>query len=98
MNAGNIEAPPNFNIVNVEAAIFKEDKWLLKERSEKEEYGGGLISFVEEKVDKTEDNANILEKTLIREIYEEVGVEIEDKMTYVNSSLFIAVEEPVVDI
>ena len=98
MKSGSIKISPYFYIVNVEAAIFKEEKWLLIERSEKEEYGGGLISFVGGKVDKTEDIGDILEKTLIREIYEEIGVEIEDQMTYVNSSLFIAAEEPVVDI
>ncbi|MHA2156748.1 MAG: hypothetical protein ACXABU_15495 [Candidatus Hodarchaeales archaeon] len=52
MNYRNIEIPHYFYIVNVEAAIFKEEKWLLIERSEKEEYGGGLLSFVGGKVDK----------------------------------------------
>ncbi|MHA1995411.1 MAG: NUDIX hydrolase [Candidatus Hodarchaeales archaeon] len=98
MNYRNIEIPPYFYIVNVEAAIFKGKKWLLIERSEKEEYGGGLLSFVGGKVDKTENSAKILEQTLIREIDEEIGVEIEDKMTYVNSNLFLALEQPVVDI
>ncbi len=98
MNSRNINLSPYFYIVNVEAAIFKENKWLLIERSEKEEYGGGFISFVGGKVDKTKESVNILEKTLIREIYEEIGVEVEDQMTYVNSSLFLADEEPVVDI
>ena len=98
MNSSNIKSAPNFYIVNVEAAIFHEDKWLLIERSEKEDYGGGSISFVGGKIDETGDIVNILEKTLIREIDEEVGVEVEDQMTYVNSSLFIAVEQPVIDI
>ncbi len=98
MNSKNQEPSPICYIMNVEAAIFKEEKWLLIKRSEKEKYGGGFISFVGGKVDKMEEESDILEKTLIREIYEEVGIEVEEEMTYVNSSLFFAVEEPVVDI
>jgi 8-oxo-dGTP pyrophosphatase MutT (NUDIX family) len=90
--------PPYYYIVNVEAAIFKEKKWLMIKRSEKEEYAGGTISFVGGKVDVTKEEVNVLEKTLRREIWEEVGVEIEEQMTYVKSSLFIANDEPVVDI
>ncbi|MFX1533297.1 MAG: NUDIX hydrolase [Promethearchaeota archaeon] len=90
--------PPFFYIVNMEAAIFHEDKWLMIKRSEQEEYAGGTISFVGGKIDDMEYTEDVLEKTLIREIFEEVGIEIEDEMTYVNSTLFIANNEPVVDI
>ncbi|MFX1254368.1 MAG: NUDIX hydrolase [Promethearchaeota archaeon] len=82
----------------MEAAIFHEDKWLIIKRSEQEEYAGGTISFVGGKIDDTEYIEDVLEKTLKREILEEVGVEIEDEMVYVNSTLFIANDEPVVDI
>ena len=98
MNTGKNKASPYFYIVNVEAAIFNEEKWLMIERSEKEDYGGGLLAFIGGKVDETEDSDDILEKTVIREVYEEVGVEIENQMTYVNSSLFFAAGEAVVDV
>ena len=33
-------------IVNVEGAIYKDEKWLLIRRSEKEEHAGGALSLV----------------------------------------------------
>ena len=81
----------------MEAAIFHEDRWLMIKRSEQEEYAGGTISFVGGKIDDMQYTEDVLEKTLIREVFEEVGIEIEDEMTYVNSTLFIA-NEPVIDI
>ncbi|CAN7313515.1 hypothetical protein [Paenibacillus sp. LjRoot56] len=38
-------------IVNVEGAVFKEEKWLIIKRSEKEEHAGGSLSLVGGKVD-----------------------------------------------
>ncbi|MBS4174427.1 NUDIX domain-containing protein [Bacillus sp. FJAT-49736] len=75
-------------IVNVEGAIFKDDKWLLIERSVKEEHAGGLLSFVGGKVENTGDSPNILESTLKREILEEVGIHIKEIVHYAGSSSF----------
>ncbi|TQR37102.1 NUDIX domain-containing protein [Lysinibacillus sphaericus] len=75
-------------IVNVEAAIYKNEKWLLIKRSEKEEHAGGVLSLVGGKVEKEGFSTNILERTLIREIAEEVGVEVSN-LRYVNSSSFL---------
>ena len=61
-------------IVNVEGAIRKNDKWLIIERSKKEEHAGGLLSLVGGKVDIEGSSSNILERTVKREIFEEVGV------------------------
>ena len=74
-------------IVNVEGAIYKNDKWLLVRRSEKEEHAGGLLALVGGKVEKDGITSNILEETLKREIAEEVGIEVSN-LRYVNSSLF----------
>ncbi|WP_277585007.1 NUDIX hydrolase [Psychrobacillus antarcticus] len=74
-------------IVNVEGAIYKNDKWLLVRRSEKEEHAGGLLSLVGGKVEKDGITSNILEETLKREVAEEVGIEVSN-FRYVNSSLF----------
>ena len=75
-------------IVNVEGAIYKNKKWLLIRRSEKEEHAGGLLSLVGGKVEKEGTSSDILEKTLKREVTEEVGIEISN-LRYVNSSSFV---------
>ena len=75
-------------IVNVEGAIYKNEKWLLIRRSEKEEHAGGLLSLVGGKVEKEGKSTDILEKTLKREITEEVGIEVSN-LRYVNSSSFV---------
>ncbi|TWT24350.1 NUDIX domain-containing protein [Planomicrobium sp. CPCC 101110] len=76
-------------IVNVEAAIYKDEKWLIVRRSEKEEYAAGVLALVGGKVDKEGNSADILERALIREVEEEVGVAVSN-LTYVNSSSFVA--------
>ena len=75
-------------IVNVEGAIYKDEKWLLIRRSEKEEHAGGTLSLVGGEVDYEGSSSDILERTLIREIYEEVGIEVTN-LKYVNSSSFV---------
>ncbi len=76
-------------IVNVEGAIYKEGKWLIVKRSEKEDHAPGALALVGGKVDQEGNSTDILERTLIREVEEEVGV-IVSNLTYVNSSSFIA--------
>ncbi|WP_096186560.1 NUDIX hydrolase [Evansella halocellulosilytica] len=75
-------------IVNVEGAILKDRKWLLIKRSEKEEHAGGQLSLVGGKVDDEGNSRDILERTLKREIFEEVGIEVAN-LQYVNSSSFV---------
>ena len=87
-----------WNIVNVEAAIYKDDKWLLMRRSEMEEHGAGLITLVGGKVEEIGNASDILEKTLHREVMEEVGIEV-DHLHYLESKNFITSNnEPIVDI
>jgi len=75
-------------IVNVEGAIYKDEKWLLIKRSEKEEHAGGTLSLVGGKVDYEGNSSDILERTLHREIAEEVDIEVSN-LRYVNSSSFV---------
>ena len=75
-------------IVNVEGAIYKDGNWLLIERSKKEEHAGGTLSLVGGKVEKEGDSTDILERTLKREIFEEIGITVKD-LEYVNSSSFV---------
>src|SRR5690625_1366942 len=86
-------------IVNVEGAIRKNDKWLIIERSKKEEHAGGLLSLVGGKVDVLGNASDILERTIKREISEEVGVNIKKIFNYVHSTSFaIGAGENVVNI
>ncbi|RHW39074.1 NUDIX domain-containing protein [Neobacillus notoginsengisoli] len=85
--------------VNVEGAVYKEDKWLVVGRSAKEEHAGGLLSLVGGKVEDEGQSTKILERTLHRELFEEVGVKVKEGMDYVRSTSFtIADGSPVVDI
>ncbi|RLQ89810.1 NUDIX domain-containing protein [Planomicrobium sp. Y74] len=74
--------------VNVEGAIHRNGKWLLIRRSEKEEHAGGSLSLVGGQCDIEGFSSDILERTLEREIFEEVGCEVSD-LKYVNSSSFV---------
>ncbi|WP_108991055.1 NUDIX hydrolase [Paenibacillus agaridevorans] len=76
-------------IVNVEGAICRDDKWLVITRSTKEEHAGGTLSLVGGKVDVEGNALEILERTVKRELYEEVGIEIKDAVTFVYSSSFV---------
>lgn len=86
-------------IVNVEGAIFNEGKWLVIRRSQKEAHAGGLLSLVGGKVDVEGPSADLLEKTVRREIFEEVGIEVKEALTYVHNTSFVSdTGEPVIDI
>lgn len=74
--------------MNVEGADYKEDKWLIIERSMMEEHAGGLLSLVGGTVEKEGNSKNILERTLRRELFEEVGVKVKGKMDYVRNTSF----------
>lgn len=77
-------------IVNVEAAIYENDKWLIIKRSEEEEHASGLLSMVGGKVEIKTPEANVLEETLKREIMEEVGIQVSNEMHYLESKSFIS--------
>jgi ADP-ribose pyrophosphatase YjhB (NUDIX family) len=86
-------------IVNVEAAIYFEDKWLIIKRSDLEEHAPGELSLVGGKVENVLNQDDVLEETLTREIKEEVGVEIYDQPKYIESKVFTPVGcKPIVDI
>jgi 8-oxo-dGTP diphosphatase len=86
-------------IVNVEGAIFRDDKWLIIERSKKEEHAGGLLALVGGKVEQEGNSSDILERTVKREIYEEVNVKVKEQLKYIHSTSFVTDSgENVVDI
>ncbi|RXZ00702.1 NUDIX hydrolase [Fictibacillus sp. S7] len=75
-------------IVNVEAAVYKGDQWLIIERSIKEDHAGGLLAFVGGKVDPAGESVNILEASVKRELFEEVGATVKGELQYVRSTMF----------
>ncbi|WP_163859785.1 NUDIX hydrolase [Paenibacillus elgii] len=76
-------------IVNVEGAVCRDDQWLVITRSMKEEHAGGTLSLVGGKVEVEGNTLDILERTVKREFYEEIGIEIKDSVTFVYSSSFV---------
>ncbi|WP_144475997.1 NUDIX hydrolase [Cytobacillus oceanisediminis] len=76
-------------ILNVEGAIQREGKWLIIERSTKEEHAGGQLSLVCGKVENEGFSKDLLERTLKRELFEEVGIEINCNLKYLRSSSFV---------
>ena len=66
------------------------DEFLVIRRSSKEIHAAGQIAYPGGKVDHHKVTVNdILEKNCREEILEETGVEVEDKMEYLNSHCFI---------
>lgn len=87
------------NVINVVGAIYRDDKWLMIKRSEKEEYAPGIIAMVGGKVENEREEYSILENTLRREALEEVGIELSEDMKFVESIGFISKKwGPVVDV
>lgn len=78
------------HVVAVFAIIQKGDKYLLAKRSSRDPQSGGEWSVPSGKVE-VEESPAILEKTLKREIVEEVGVEIEDDVVYLGNESFTRV-------
>ncbi|BBN99800.1 NUDIX hydrolase [Sporolactobacillus terrae] len=76
-------------VVNVEAAINKNGKWLIIRRSEKEKHAAGLLSLVGGKVDQTDRSENVLENALKRELAEELNIKVFE-FSYVKSESFVA--------
>lgn len=75
-------------IVNVEAFISDGERYLMLIRSEQEEHAPGTLSVPGGKVEDSAPQGDILEQTVRREIMEEVGIEVEEELHYVESKLF----------
>jgi 8-oxo-dGTP diphosphatase len=73
--------------VNVEGAVLREDKWLIIRRGSKEEHAGGLLSLVGGTVENIGDKTGVLESTLHRELFEEIGVSVKN-IEYVHNTSF----------
>jgi 8-oxo-dGTP pyrophosphatase MutT (NUDIX family) len=76
-------------IVNIEGIVV---------RGAGESYMPGALSFPGGKVEGTQNEDDVFEETLRREIWEETGVQVADEMVYVESHSFVAEGDPVVDV
>lgn len=93
--------PPSvWYIVNIEGVVYRsnDSRYLMMVRGAAEEYLSGALSFPGGKVEGAKYVQDVLEETVRREIREEVGVEVHDDMTYVESHSFIGDGEPCVDV
>lgn len=88
----------NWYIVNVEGAVVKDGRYLMIVRGEGEKHAAGVLAFPGGKVEDNEIASGVLEETLRRELQEEVDIEVDDEMVYVDSGFFVAGGEPVVDV
>lgn len=78
------------HVVAVTAIVRKGNKYLLAKRSFNDPQQGGKWSFPGGKVD-AEIEEGIIEKTLKREIKEEVGIEIKDEVKLIYNNSFTRV-------
>jgi len=74
--------------VNVECAIYKDEKWLMIVRSQKEEHAAGMLSMVGGIVEYSDSESDVLEAAMRREIMEEVGIKVSDQIQYLESKHF----------
>lgn len=78
----------NLHILFVTAFIRKGDEYLFAQRSLKDKQAAGTWATPGGKVDN-EIDFGIVENTVIREIREEVGVEVDKNLHYLGSDAFI---------
>jgi ADP-ribose pyrophosphatase YjhB (NUDIX family) len=81
-----------FHIVLVKGWIEKDGKFLLAKRSLKELHKPGVWSLPGGKVEGEKEEPNILQKTLKKEIKEEVGVEITNVIDLIYNNSFKRVD------
>ncbi|MFC6962798.1 NUDIX hydrolase [Halocatena marina] len=74
-------------VVNVDGVVVRNDEYLLIERGHEEDHASGRLAFPGGKVEQPPDENETIEQTAVRELSEEVGVEVGD-VEYVLSSTF----------
>lgn len=89
-----------FYIVNLEAVIVDQDRYLMMRRGPGESYLPGVMTLVGGKVENAGTDDHIFESTLRREIAEEVGVQVDHAMVYLESKSFVGPDDgnPVIDV
>lgn len=80
--------PADQFVVNVEAAIHRDDQWLMIVRGAEEAHAAGTLSMVGGTVEYRDPSDDVLEHAMRREVREEVGITVSDQVHYVESKLF----------
>jgi 8-oxo-dGTP pyrophosphatase MutT (NUDIX family) len=75
-------------VVNVEGAVERNGRYLMIVRGPNVSHAPGALSFPGGKVEPADGPVNALESAVRREIREEVAVEIDKSLTYIESRLF----------
>lgn len=76
-------------IIAVEAVVVKNDRYLLIKRSLTEEHAPGTYSLPGGKVELESIGLDVLEKNLIREVYEETSISVDiNSLSYLESKSF----------
>jgi len=76
-------------VVNVEAAIYRDGEYLLVERAADEDHASGHLALVGGTVEGSTHDPGTFERTVHREVREEVDVGVTD-LTYLQSNAFVA--------
>jgi 8-oxo-dGTP pyrophosphatase MutT (NUDIX family) len=85
-----------FFIVNVEAAIYKDGRYLIIRRGAEESHAAGKFSLVGGKVEHSDAT---MEAALRREVLEEVGLQVAPELVYIESTTFATADgDPVVNV
>ncbi|MEK7564368.1 MAG: NUDIX domain-containing protein [Patescibacteria group bacterium] len=79
----------NHFIINTEAAIYKDGKWLVGLRSKNESEAPGLLSFIGGTVEHSDPTTDTLENAVRREVEEEIGVKVR-VLDFVNNTSFVS--------
>ena len=80
--------PADQFVVNVEAAIYRDDHWLMIIRGAEEAHAAGTLSMVGGTVEYRDPTDGVLERALRRGVLEEVGITVSDQVHYVESKSF----------
>jgi 8-oxo-dGTP diphosphatase len=79
---------PNTFVINVEAIVYRDGRFLTIVRAEAEEFGAGWLCFPGGAVDWNGDEQDILEHTATREVEEEVGLIVPGPWHHVENHAF----------
>lgn len=84
-------------VVNVEAVVHRDDRYLMIVRAD-EDFGAGWLCFPGGTVDQGDPEDDVLERTARREVLEEVGLDVPGPWSYVESHSFDANGTVVLDV
>ena len=85
-------------VVNVEAVVYRDDRYLMIVRADDEDFGGGWLCFPGGTVDRGDPEDDVLERTARREVLEEVGLDVPGPWRYVESHTFDANGTMILDV